>query len=60
MTLVLPSWDDARAAAHASVGPLPSESVPLERADRRVLAADVHGAARPSRRVTRRRWTAGR
>ena len=42
MTLVQPSWDDARAAAQASVGALPSETVPLERADRRVLAADVH------------------
>jgi molybdopterin molybdotransferase len=42
MTLVQPGWDDARAAAQASARPLPSETVPLERADRRVLAAAVH------------------
>jgi molybdopterin molybdotransferase len=41
MTLVLPEWDDARASAHASGRRLPSESVPIAAADRRVLATDV-------------------
>ena len=41
MPLVLPSWDDARAAAHAAARPLPTEAIPLARADRRVLASPL-------------------
>ena len=41
MPLVLPSWDDARAAAHGAARPLPTEVIPVARADRRVLAAPL-------------------
>lgn len=41
MTLVLPDWDVARAAAHAAARVLMPESIPIGEADRRVLAADV-------------------
>ena len=41
ITRALPSWDDARAAAHAAARPLPTESVPVATADRRVLAAPL-------------------
>ena len=41
MPLVLPSWDDARAAAHAAARPLPTEVIPVARADRRVLASPL-------------------
>ena len=36
-----PTWDDARRIAHASGRALPSEIVPVGRADGRVLASDV-------------------
>jgi molybdopterin molybdotransferase len=41
MALVCPGWDDARLAAHAAGRPVPAEIVPIGRADRRILAADV-------------------
>jgi molybdopterin molybdotransferase len=41
MPLVLPSWDVAREAAHAAARPLTTESIPVARADRRVLASPL-------------------
>ena len=41
MTLVEPSWDDARSAAHSAGHRLDSEEVPLAAGDRRTLATEV-------------------
>jgi molybdopterin molybdotransferase len=41
MTLHEPTWDQARAAAHASAEPLDVEIVPIQAAHARVLAVDV-------------------
>ncbi len=41
MVLVAPTWDDARRAAHDAGRVLPTELVPVSRADRRVLVEDI-------------------
>ena len=41
MMPALHSWDDARAAAHGAASALSTESVPVARSDRRVLATDL-------------------
>jgi molybdopterin molybdotransferase len=43
-TLLAPSWDDARVAAHACGESLGAETLPLHRAHRRTLARDVRAA----------------
>jgi molybdopterin molybdotransferase len=41
MTLVAPSWEDARVAAHACGRRLPAETLPVSQADGRVVLDDV-------------------
>ena len=41
MVLVAPTWDDARRAAHDAGRVLPTEVVPVSRADRRVLVEGI-------------------
>ena len=44
MTLIEPTWDEARAAAHAAGEPLGTEQVDLAEGDRRVLAEPIIAA----------------